>query len=159
MLGPLNVNYDNWMDTDIYYKGTWMLHSIRNTINDDDIWFALLRDVFQQFKYRTITSEDIIKYMDSRIEYDLKPIFDSYLNNAEPPELSVKIRIKKENILLKYSWRYVSKDFNMPVDIQYGNEMIRLYPKVKKQKMELPLIQNEEISFDTSLSYYMISNK
>ena len=159
MLGPLNVNYDNWMDTDIYYKGTWMLHSIRNTLNDDTEWFDLLRSVFQRFKYNTVTSDDIIKYMDSQTEYDLMPIFNNYLNNTAPPELNIKIKQKRGNVLLKYSWRNVTKEFDMPVDIQYGEEVIRLFPRVKKQKIELPMITGEEISYDTRLSYFVISRK
>ncbi len=158
MLGPLNVNYDNWMDTDIYYKGAWMLHSIRNTINDDAIWFDLLKAMFQHFKYRIVTSEEIIRYMDSKTGYDLKPIFDNYLNNANPPELRIRIKQKKVKIQVKYSWKNVTKDFNMPVDLLYGTEVMRLYPKVKNQKMDFLFIKDEEISFDTRLSYFLISN-
>jgi aminopeptidase N len=159
MLGPLNVNYDNWMDTDIYYKGSWMLHTIRSTINDDEIWFDLLKSVFQHFKYRTVTSEEIIRYMDSNIEYDLKPIFNNFLNIANPPELRINIKQRKEKVLLKYSWRNVNQDFNMPVDVHYGKEVIRLYPGIKKQKREFHLIEDTEISFDTRHSYFMISIK
>ena len=159
MLGPLNVNYDNWMDTDIYYKGAWMLHSIRNTINDDTIWFDLLKSVFQHFKYSAVRSEDIIKYMDSMTEYDLKPIFDSYLNIKDPPELNIKIKRKRENVHLKYFWRNVRKDFDMPVNILYGDEVIRILPTAKKQKMEVPFFEGEEMYFDTRLSYFVISRR
>ncbi len=159
MLGPLNVNYDNWMDTDIYYKGSWMLHSIRNTIDDDAIWFDLLKAVFQQFKYKTVSSEEIINYLDSETDFNLKQIFNNYLNNPEPPELLVRIKQKKEDVQIKYAWRKVKKDFNMPVNMLYGNEVIRINPTVKKQKLEVPLVEGEEIRFDTRLSYFMISRK
>jgi aminopeptidase N len=159
MLGPLNVNYDNWMDTDIYYKGSWMLHSIRNTINNDAKWFDLLKAVFQHFKYNTITSEEIINYLDSETDYNLKPIFNNYLNNPDPPGLSIRIKQKKENVYLKYSWRNVEKDFNMPIDVFYGNEIIRIYPTVKKQKIEVPGLKDQEIRFDSQLSYFVIDRK
>jgi aminopeptidase N len=159
MLGPLNVNYDNWMDTDIYYKGSWMLHSIRNTINDDTVWFNLLKSVFQHFKYKTVTSEEIINYMDSGTDYNVKPIFQYYLNNPDPPELLIKIKEKKENVYLKYAWRKVRKDFDMPVDMLYGNEVLRIYPTAKKQKLEVSVVVGEEIRFDTRLSYFIITGK
>jgi aminopeptidase N len=159
MLGPLNVNYDNWMDTDIYYKGSWMLHSIRNTINDDTVWFNLLKSVFQHFKYKTVTSEEIINYMDSGTDYNVKPIFQYYLNNPDPPELLIKIKEKKENVYLKYAWRKVRKDFDMPVDMLYGNEVLRIYPTAKKQKLEVHVVAGEEIRFDTRLSYFIITGK
>lgn len=159
MLGPLNVNYDNWMDTDIYYKGSWMLHSLRNTVNDDTLWFDLLKAAFQHFKYKTVTSEEVINYMDSETDHNLKPIFNNYLKNPDPPELLIKIKEKKENVYLKYSWRKVRNDFDMPVDMLYGNEVIRIYPTVKKQKLEVPVVEGEEIRFDRRLSYFMISRK
>jgi len=159
MLGPLNVNYDNWMDTDIYYKGAWMLHSIRNTINDDVLWFGLLKAMFQQFKYKNVTTEEIINYMDSKTGYFLKPIFDNYLNNPLPPELRIKIKQKQMKVQMKYSWKNVTKGFNMPVDMQYGSEAIRLYPRVRNQKIDFQFIEDEKISFDTRLGYFLISTK
>ena len=136
-----------------------MLHSIRNTINNDAKWFDLLKAVFQHFKYNTITSEEIINYLDSETDYNLKPIFNNYLNNTDPPDLSIKIKQKKESVYLKYSWRNVEKDFNMPIDVFYGNEIIRIYPTVKKQKIEVPGLKDQEIRFDSQLSYFVIDRK
>ena len=47
----------------------------------------------------------------------------------------------------------------MPVDMLYGNEVLRIYPTVKKQKLEVPVVEGEEIRFDTRLSYFMITRK
>src|SRR5690606_34322216 len=38
ILGPIGVNYSGWEDADMYYKGSWMLHSMRNTIDNDALW-------------------------------------------------------------------------------------------------------------------------
>jgi aminopeptidase N len=159
MLGPLEVNYDNWMGTDIYYKGVWMLHSIRNTINDDSIWFELLKDTYQKFKYQTVTSNDIIHYMDANSDYDLKPIFNNFLTNENPPVLRVKEKRKKGRIELIYSWKDVKKDFNMPVDVRYGKENIRLFPTVKKKKQFLDELDGLEPQYATDLFYFVLDRK
>ena len=38
---------------DMYFKGTLFLNTLRSVVNDDAIWWGLVRDVYQQFKYRT----------------------------------------------------------------------------------------------------------
>ena len=86
-------------------------------------------------------------------------MFNNYLKIADPPELHIKIKQKRENVHLKYSWRKVLKNFNMPVNILYGDGIIRLYPTVKKQKTVVPLIEGEEMNFNTSKSYFVISGK
>ena len=43
ILGPKNVNWEDWSGSDHYYKGAWMLHTLRHAINDDPLWF----DIFE----------------------------------------------------------------------------------------------------------------
>ena len=38
---------------DMYFKGTLFLNTLRSVVNDDAIWWGLVRDVYQQFKYGT----------------------------------------------------------------------------------------------------------
>jgi len=159
MLGPLEVNYDNWMDTDIYYKGVWMLHSIRNTINDDEVWFNLLKDTYQKFKYQTVRSEEIINYINTNSDYNLRPIFNNFLTNERAPILKVKEKRKKDKIQLVYAWKNTLGDFNMPVVISIGNEDFRLYPSTKKQKIELPAMADKELQYQTELFYYDLYKK
>jgi aminopeptidase N len=52
MIGPYDVYYHGHKDNDIYYKGTWMLHTLRSTIDDDTLWFGLIRDFSLTFKNR-----------------------------------------------------------------------------------------------------------
>jgi aminopeptidase N len=159
MIGPLEVNYDNWMDADIYYKGAWMLHSVRNTINDDDVWFKLLKDTYRKFQYKTVSSEDIINFIDDHTEYSFKPIFNNFLHIEKVPVLWIKEKNKKENIILIYKWRDVNDDFNMPVEIRYGQEILRLYPTVEKQRLFLEKVPDEVIHYATDLFYFEILGK
>lgn len=159
MMGPLEVNYDNWMDTDIYFKGAWMLHSIRNTINNDAVWFNLLKNTYQKYKYQIVTSQDIISYMNAETKYDLGPIFNNFLTNENPPVLKVKEKRKKGKVDLTYSWIDVNKDFNMPVDVNYGWNHIRLYPAFKKKKLTLENVAMESLEYSTDKFYFIINKK
>jgi aminopeptidase N len=158
ILGPLEVNYNEWNDADMYYKGSWMLHSIRNTLNDDSLWFKMLKATYQEFKYRNITSSDLINYMDGMTSYDLKPIFRQFLTTTGIPTLKVKKRMSKKGLKLTFRWENVVGDFNMPVVIQINKEKeLFLYPNVKRQKILLPAVQADGIRFDTDRFYYQVS--
>ena len=159
ILGPLEVNYDNWMDADMYYKGAWMLHSLRNTINNDSAWFTLLRNTYEEFKYKTVTSQDIIEYMNAHTEYDLMPIFNHFLTKEKVPLLKVKEKRKTAGLELTYKWKEVEDNFNMPVEIKYRENDIRLYPTVKKQKRVLSTNPISNIHYVTDRFYYILKRE
>ena len=157
VLGPLEVNYNEWNDADMYYKGSWMLHSIRNTLNDDSLWFRMLKATYQEFKFRNITSADIINFMDGMTPPNLKPIFQQFLNTTEIPTLKAKRSFTKKGLELVYQWENVVKDFNMPVVLEINHERdLRLHPTTKRQRILLSVDQNDQVRFDTDRFYYLV---
>ena len=73
------IKYNNKKDTDVYYKGSWMLHTLRSVINNDSEWFKLLKNIQFDFKHAILDSETLINYINSNFEIDLVPIFEHYL--------------------------------------------------------------------------------
>lgn len=78
LIGPSGVNYQH-PDSDIYYKGTWMLHKIRQKINNDTIWFSALKSLAEHFKIANVNTQQIIEWLSTETRTNLKPIFDDYL--------------------------------------------------------------------------------
>ncbi len=160
ILGDMHVNYNEWKEADMYYKGSWMLHSIRHTINNDSIWFTILKAAYQQFKYKNVSSNDIIEFMDSNTSYNIKPIFKQYLTKTEIPVLVIKKRYTKEGINLNYKWANTVDHFNMPVIVNLNEiQLVTLYPTTRRQKIVLPAGNGDRIYFDTDLFYYQVSEK
>jgi len=158
ILGDLHVNYNEWNDADMYYKGSWMLHSIRHTINNDSLWFMMLKAVYQQFKYKNVSSSDIIEFLNAKTSFDLKPIFQQYLTTTEIPELVVKKRYRRNGLTLIYRWSNVIETFNMPVIVKINKDLpITLYPTTHKNKIVLPVSKEKQVHFDTDLFYYQVS--
>jgi aminopeptidase N len=153
IMGPLGVNYNDWQDADMYYKGAWMLHSIRNMIDNDSIWFRILFDLYQHFKFRNVSSKDIIGFIDDQTDLDLAPIFTQYLYTTKIPQLRYSTHTKKNRLVLKFQWVNVVKGFNMPVVIKPDEGVdIKLYPVLKKKKAIIP--GASEIHFRTELFYF-----
>ena len=76
---------------DMYFKGALFLHTLRSVIDDDKKWFALIRDVYQHFKYKNIMTEEMVAYMSKQSGKDLAPIFDQYLRHKDIPTLEIGV--------------------------------------------------------------------
>jgi aminopeptidase N len=72
---------------DMYFKGALFLHTLRSVVDDDERWWKLLRDLFQQFKYQNIMTEDLVQFFNARLGRTLTPLFDQYLRRAALPTL------------------------------------------------------------------------
>ena len=94
ILGHRDVNHQG-NHTDMYYKGSWMLHSIRNTINNDSLWFSIVKGVAQEFSIQNCDGNEIIEYICAQSGNDLRAIFNQYLAYAEAPKLKCKFKKKK----------------------------------------------------------------
>jgi aminopeptidase N len=133
---------------DMYYKGSLLLNTLRHVINDDTKWWQLLYNYSEHFKKQIITTEMVIAYFNEQTNMDLTPIFKQYLYTANIPALEYK----KIGTELQYQWKNVNSDFNMPVDIAFGKEIVRLYPTTQKQKIKLK-------NFKKSKSFEIFDNR
>lgn len=97
--------------TDMYYKGSWMLHTFRNVLNDDSLFRSILKGIAQEFAYQTVDGEEIINYINQRTQYDHTPFFNQYLKQKDVPVL--EYRIGKKTVEMR--WKAEAKGFRMPV--------------------------------------------
>jgi aminopeptidase N len=139
-------------DNDMYYKGAWMLHSIRNTINDDELWFKAMKGFTERFYHQVIHTEDVITYFNEAAKMDLTPVFRQYLFYAKKPVLEYEVVTSGKKEILKFRWNTEVEDFNMPVVIKVNKKQIRLYPD--KSFKELVLKKNQNFTFDKNSFYY-----
>ncbi len=61
---------------DQYFKGALMLNTLRSVVNDDAKWFAMVREFYKKFAYKTILTEDVERYFDVQGGKKLAPIFE-----------------------------------------------------------------------------------
>jgi aminopeptidase N len=137
MLGHLGVNYDKWDGSDIYYKGTWMLHSLRNTVADDKTWFATIKAFAEKFKISQLSTEQVIDFFNEKTGKNLTPIFKQYLTVAAAPKLVYYLERGKKKTTLYYRWQADEPNFNMPMKIKVGGETQyqTIYPQKDFQKL------------------------
>jgi aminopeptidase N len=139
IVGPRGVAFDNFEDTDMYYKGAWILHTLRSVVNNDTLWFNMLRDFCAAYYHEIISTQEVIRFFCDRSAMNLEPIFRHYLYSAERPVFEYKLM--KKGRMAKYRWNNVSADFNMPVEVGYSGattEVIRITPTTEWQTLTVP---------------------
>ncbi|NNC95790.1 MAG: M1 family metallopeptidase [Chitinophagales bacterium] len=123
MIGIYNVNKEG--DGDMYNKGMLFLNSVRHIINDDELWFGMLRDMQQKsFKYKTTSTEEILAYFNEKTEKDWSLIFEQYLNYPSIPKLEVEKTKKGKNYEVKLRWLTDVENFEMPIFISTSKDLM-----------------------------------
>jgi aminopeptidase N len=101
--GPLGVHYNRFPDADMYYKGAWMLHTLRTSLHDDDTFFLVLKSFYEKYKYkncssfdfyntiREVTGKDYYSFLQQYLTY---PRIPTFVYSVNKPFLSNKLRVR-----------------------------------------------------------------
>jgi aminopeptidase N len=136
--GPPEVGFNNWVTSDHYFKGSLMLHTLRNAIGDDKLWFEILYGLSQTFRHKAIRTQNIVDYINTRTGRNFNPFFEQYLNHPELPVLQYKLTPRKNEVQISYRWEVKAAGFAMPVKVRAsGKEYTTLIPTAKWQTATL----------------------
>lgn len=131
IIGVYNVNKEG--SGDMYYKGANMLHTIRQIIQDDEKWRAILRGLNTDFYHQTVTTKAIETYISNKAGINFSKLFDQYLRTTKIPIFEYKIGT---NVIL-YRWNNVEEGFDMPLDVTINGKNKRLKPTGAWQTLDL----------------------
>jgi len=159
ILGPLHVNYHGWKDADMYYKGSWMLHTLRNVIANDSLWFNILHGLSTEFRLSTVDTEMIIHYISKKYGADLHCFFDQYLKHPIPPRFVYQIKKKGRKTQVLYKWEAEVKDFRMPYSLLINkSDLFKINPAMDFQTLVYHG-KIKDIEFPGALFYVEIEKK
>lgn len=117
IIGVYDVNHIYYDIGDMYSKGALMLHTFRNVLNDDTLWVNLLRDIQNEFRYKTISSDQLVAFINQRTQKDFTYLFDQYLKFTKLPLLEMELEENGENLRIKYRWVADVAAFRMPIKV------------------------------------------
>jgi aminopeptidase N len=116
IVGPYGVNREG--SGDMYFKGANVIHTIRQLVDDDAKWRAILRGLNQTFRHQTVTGRQVEEYLSRQVGRDLSRVFDQYLRRPKPPTLEYAVR----DGTLRYRWRADVEGFDLPVRIALAKD-------------------------------------
>lgn len=109
-----NVNENTFASNDVYTKGAMMLHCLRCTINNDSLFFSMIRGFAMKNRYHTVNTQDFINYVNQYTGQNFNAFFDKYLYETQLPLLLYEYRHDNGNLILRYRWTQVEEGFTMP---------------------------------------------
>ncbi|WP_127132584.1 M1 family metallopeptidase [Pseudoflavitalea rhizosphaerae] len=129
--GPYGVNQEG--SGDMYYKGANMIHTIRQIIDNDELFRDILRGLNKEFYHKTVTARQVEEYINKRSGKDFSKVYEQYLRTTKIPVLEYKS--KKGNI--EYKWTNVVDGFDMPVKVDLGGRTQFIQPTTKWESLKL----------------------
>lgn len=133
--------------SDMYQKGANLLHSIRNSMDDDDKFRQILRGLNETFYHRTVTSAQIENFISGNAEFDYSKVFDQYLRTVQIPVFEYYFDNEKKNVFYRYT--NCLPGFDLPLVLKNKNVEIKIYPSGKWNNTEVSIDQaglfNEKI--------------
>ncbi|HZH96966.1 MAG TPA: M1 family aminopeptidase, partial [Flavisolibacter sp.] len=139
IIGTYGVNAEG--SGDMYYKGSNLIHTIRQVIGDDEKFRSILRGLNKDFYHGTVTTKQVEEYISTKSGIDFSKVFDQYLRTKDIPVL----QYKTERNSVSFKWANCAEGFSMPVKVYLGKEQNS--PTLLKPKW------NEWTSVKTPASY------
>ena len=156
VIGPYHVNVEG--SSDMYNKGSLMLHTLRSLIDDDEMWFEIIKGIANDFKYKTVDGQQIINYIIEKSEIDLTYFFNQYLKNKETPEFQYNLQKEGRNYTLVYKWNAIP-EFDMPILINTGLKDFWIYPNFEWQELYLGSFDNHDFKVRDDLFFIDIKKQ
>ncbi|MGL4597784.1 MAG: M1 family metallopeptidase [Bacteroidia bacterium] len=136
------IRYFNFRDSDIYVKGTWMMHSLRELIDDDKLFFDIIQTFYKTNSYQTVSSADFMALVNQKTGKDYTWFFQQYLFNRFTPVLNYEV--KDGWLYFEWDAKYTNANFSMAVRLlgTDGKMTRRIAPKTNEVR-KVQLMNNE----------------
>ena len=139
--------------SDKYYKGSAMLHMIRQ-ITGDTVFRSWLHKVNSVFYHHTVNTEQILALLNDHTKNDFTPIFNQYLRTRQLPVLEYYV----QNNILNYHWSNCIDNFAMPLKVSLdGSNYMFIYPTTDWKKLAIQSTGADTLLVDKN--FYVNANK
>ena len=156
VIGPFHVNKEG--SSDMYNKGSLMLHTLRSLIDNDVLWFEMIKGIANDFKYNTVDGQQIINYINEKSEKELTYFFNQYLKNKEIPQFQYNLKKEGRNYTLIYRWNAIP-EFDMPILINTGLKDFWIYPNFEWKELDLGSFDNHDFKLRDDLFFIDIKKQ
>ena len=152
IIGIYNVQHEG--SGDMYDKGQLVLNTLRSVINNDSLWFSIVKGLQEKFRYQTVTANDIFGYVNQKTGKDYNYFFNQYLKSTKIPLLDVRLTFRGDSTFAMYRWNADVQDFRMPVRVTTApNKFEFIYPTTTWQRMKIGKMNPEEFKVEEDRYY------
>lgn len=159
LIGKRDVYFHSRTDNDIYYKGSWMIHTIRHVIDDDAAFFTLLKKFYQTHERKIIHTQMVIDFFNQHTNRKWDAFFKQYLYQPQLPLLEYKVdKGADEKIIVRYRWANTVKGLDMPIKVTMTKDKWEtITPMESWQLIDLNFF--DESDFKIHTDHFLIQTK
>ena len=129
-----NENENHWaLHGDTYMKGAWIMHTLRSVINNDKIWFEILKEFMVENAKGFANTNDFFEKVKDKTGEDYWYFAQQYFYSPEQPHL-VFLQTDSEYL---YKWENVNDNFTMPIDLLVNGKEKRVFPTKDFQSLRI----------------------
>lgn len=156
VIGPRDVKFWDYHDNDLYMKGAIFLHTLRVALNNDPMFFDILKTFYQNHARGFARTQDLIELVKEKTGEDYDYLFQQYLYSRACPELEFRFTYNsttgKDELICR--WKNVNDDFKMPVYVGSSGKTKTVYPSKEVQVFEM---NGSSIQINPRLAYMKLT--
>jgi len=129
-----NENENHWaLHGDTYMKGAWVMHTLRSVINNDKIWFEILKEFMVENAKGFANTNDFFAKVEDKTGEDYWYFALQYFYSPKQPHL---VFVQSDSEYL-YRWENVNDNFIMPIDLLINGKEERVFPTKDFQSLSI----------------------
>ena len=127
-------NENHWaLHGDTYMKGAWVMHTLRSVINNDKIWFEILKEFMTENAKGFADTNDFFKKVNDKTGIDYWYFAQQYFYSPNQPILEY---YQTDN-RFHFRWNNVNDNFGMPIDFLVNGKPKRFNPSTDFQSFDI----------------------
>ena len=135
-------NENHWaLHGDTYMKGAWVMHTLRSVINNDKIWFEILKEFMVENAKGFANTKDFFQKVKAKTGIDYWYFAEQYFYSPQQPILEY---YQTDNKFF-YRWDDVNDNFKMPLDLLVNGAEKRVIPTKKYQSIDIAKYSQIEV--------------
>jgi aminopeptidase N len=129
-----NEDENHWaLHGDTYMKGAWVMHTLRSAINNDKIWFEILKEFMIENAKNFANTEDFFNKVKEKTGTDYSYFSEQYFYSPNQPHLEYY----QSDSSFYFRWNNVNENFIMPIDLLVNGKVKRVLPNQEFQSFDI----------------------
>ncbi len=133
-----------------YRKGAYIIHMIRHELNNDEIFFEVLKTFLQRFSNNTASAEDFRNTLEDISQQNFETFFNQWYYGEGYPILSIQWEHKNDTLKIKIDQQTSNHArtpfFELSIDFRIfylgGDTLIRVKQSSPKMVYSIPMDKN-----------------
>ncbi|MBI3111625.1 MAG: M1 family metallopeptidase [Ignavibacteriales bacterium] len=139
---------------DMYDKGQLVLNTLRHVIDNDNLWWEIIKGLAVDFRHSIVTAEDLFATINKKTGRDYGYFFEQYLKKTKIPVLELMLTKSGDDVTLRYRWAADVEGFAMPVKVTTAKgEYSFINPTTSSQTLNLNGLSPDDFRVATDLFY------